>query len=203
VPHVVQPTTEDQAWQVSVASNQSIFREVNERLEKLNRDLSEIITTGDFVCECADTDCLERVGLTIAEYERLRSIPTRFAVRHGHIVQEAQHVVEQHIGYTVVETFGAAADYAESANPRTDDRFAHKLVSSSAIKSGRTPGLLSEPSRSDPAHRPVPLMDHPPCGMARAGRSRASPDGLSPVAEGLKGLAVKGPPGFEPGTKEL
>jgi hypothetical protein len=45
-------------------------------------------------------------------------VPTRFAVRHGHIVREAEQVVEKHIGYTVVETIGAAADYAESANPR-------------------------------------------------------------------------------------
>jgi hypothetical protein len=119
VAHVSRSTREErEAWQVSVASNQSLFREVNERLEQLNRDFSEIIPTGDFVCECADTDCLDRVGLTIEEYEQLRSVPTRFAVRHGHIVHEAEQIVEQHIGYTVVETIGAAADYAESVNPR-------------------------------------------------------------------------------------
>jgi len=119
VPQVFRSTAEErEAWQVRVASNQSRFREVNERLEELNRDFSEIIPTGDFVCECADTDCLERVGLTIEEYEQLRSVPTHFAVRHGHIVGEAEQVVEEHIGYTVVETIGAAAVYAESANPR-------------------------------------------------------------------------------------
>ena len=69
MPHVFRSTAEErEAWQVRVASNQSRFREVNERLEELNRDFSEIIPTGDFVCECADTDCLERVGLTIEEY---------------------------------------------------------------------------------------------------------------------------------------
>jgi hypothetical protein len=80
VPHVFRSRAEErEAWQVRVASNQSRFREVNERLEELNREFSEIIPTGDFVCECADTDCLERVGLTIEEYEQLRSVPTHFA----------------------------------------------------------------------------------------------------------------------------
>ena len=106
------------ARQIRAAINQSAFREINERLEKFNADVSEVVPVGDFVCECADPDCLERVGLTIEEYEQLRSVPTHFAVRHGHIVGEAEQVVEEHIGYTVVETIGAAADYAASANPR-------------------------------------------------------------------------------------
>ena len=104
--------------QMQAAINQSVFREVNESLEKLNQDFSEVIPVGDFVCECADTDCTARIGLTIAEYEQVRSVPTHFAVRHGHVVPEAERVVEKHAGYTVVEKFETAADYAARVDPR-------------------------------------------------------------------------------------
>jgi hypothetical protein len=104
--------------QMQAAINQSAFREVNESLEKLNQDFSQIIPVGDFVCECADTECTARIGLTIAEYEQLRSVPTHFAVRHGHVVPDAERVVEEHVGYLVVEKFEAAADYATSVDPR-------------------------------------------------------------------------------------
>jgi hypothetical protein len=108
--------------QMRVAINQSAFREVNESLEKLNRDFSQVIPVGDFVCECADTGCTARIGLTIAEYEQVRSVPTHFAVRHGHVVPEAERVVEEHAGYTVVEKFEAAADYAAQLDPRAQRR---------------------------------------------------------------------------------
>jgi hypothetical protein len=104
--------------QMQAAINQSVFREVNESLEKLNEELSQVIPVGDFVCECADTDCTARVGLTIAEYEQLRSVPTHFAVRHGHVLPDAERVVERHAGYTVVEKFEAAGEYAASVDPR-------------------------------------------------------------------------------------
>jgi hypothetical protein len=104
--------------QVRAAINQSVFREVNESLEKLNKDFSEVIPVGDFVCECADTSCTARIGLTIAEYERVRSVPTHFAVRHGHVVPEAERVVEEYVGYIIVEKVEAAADYAAGIDPR-------------------------------------------------------------------------------------
>jgi hypothetical protein len=107
--------------QMQAAINQSVFREVNENLEKLNQDLNELIPVGDFVCECADTACTVRIRLTIAEYEQLRAVPTHFAVRHGHVVPEAERVVEEHGGYTVVEKFEAAGEYATSVDPRAHD----------------------------------------------------------------------------------
>jgi hypothetical protein len=104
---------------VRAATNQSIFREINESLEKLNREFRDVIPTGDFVCECADTECTERIGMTIPEYEQLRAVPTHFAVRHGHVVPEAERVVEKHVGYTVVEKLGPAGEYAVRADPRS------------------------------------------------------------------------------------
>lgn len=102
-----------------IAANQSIFREINENLETLNRQFKEIIPVGDFVCECADLECTARIGMTITEYERVRSVPTRFAVRRGHVFLEAERVVDEGDGYTIVEKFEAAGDYAESVDPRS------------------------------------------------------------------------------------
>lgn len=104
--------------QLQVATKQVVFREINEKLEGLNTSFNEIIPLGDFVCECADITCIERIEMTLAEYEELRAHPTRFAVRHGHLAQEGERVVEKRIGYTIVEKLGAASDYAARFDPR-------------------------------------------------------------------------------------
>ena len=108
--------------QLNVATRQVVFREINEKLEELNTSFSEIIPLGDFVCECADINCIERIGMTIAEYEQLRAHPTRFAVCHGHLSLDAERVVESRAGYTVVEKLGVARDYAARFDPRTSHR---------------------------------------------------------------------------------
>jgi hypothetical protein len=104
--------------ELQAATKQVIFREINEKLEALNTSFSEIIPVGDFVCECADITCIERIAMTLAEYEQLRAHPTHFAVRHGHLSPETERVVEERIGYTIVEKLGAASDYAARFDPR-------------------------------------------------------------------------------------
>jgi hypothetical protein len=104
--------------QLQVATKQVLFRDINEKLERLNTSFNEIIPLGDFVCECADITCIERIAMTLAEYEELRAHPTRFAVRHGHLSPEGERVVEKRIGYTIVEKLGPASDYAVRFDPR-------------------------------------------------------------------------------------
>jgi hypothetical protein len=107
--------------QLLVATNQVIFREINEELEDLNDSFSEIIPLGHFVCECADTGCIERVGMTIREYEELRGHSRRFVVLRGHRSPETERVVEERAGYAIVEKLGAAGDYAARFDPRMND----------------------------------------------------------------------------------
>jgi hypothetical protein len=64
--------------QVRAAMNQSTFREINESLEKFNQGVSDVIPIGDFVCECSDINCTARIGLSIADYEQVRSVPDAF-----------------------------------------------------------------------------------------------------------------------------
>jgi hypothetical protein len=115
----VDDRSEVEQRQVNVATHQAIFREINEKLEALNSSFEEIIPLGDFVCECADTNCTQRIGMTITEYEQVRAHPTRFAVRPGHLAPDAERVVEERPGYTIVEKLGAAGDYAARFDPRT------------------------------------------------------------------------------------
>ena len=62
------------------ARNQSLFREVNERIEALNEEFARILPMGDWICECADDACFETMSFTIDEYEAIRSNPARFPV---------------------------------------------------------------------------------------------------------------------------
>lgn len=101
------------------ARNQSLYREVNERIEDLNKRFDAALSAGaTWVCECVDTECSAPMELTLAEYEHLRSHPNRFAVLPGHVLDTVEHVVEMHDGYVVVEKVGCAAAYAAELDPR-------------------------------------------------------------------------------------
>ena len=95
------------------AKNQSLFREVNERIEDL---ATSTFTT--FVCECMNDRCDERVPLTIEKYERVRTQPTWFFVLEGHEVPEVETIVERTDGYLIVQKLGAGERVAEKLNPR-------------------------------------------------------------------------------------
>lgn len=107
---------------VRAARNQGLYREVNERIEELNRRFDAALDAGAaWVCECADTDCSQPMELTLGEYEELRSYPDRFAVLSGHVLEGVERVVNAHDDYVVVEKVGAAAQVAAELDPRTPD----------------------------------------------------------------------------------
>jgi hypothetical protein len=100
-----------------IGRRQSLFREVNDRIEELVQsfDLQDEMT---ILCECASDQCTERIAITEAEYENLRRIPTHFAVLAGHEIPAAEQVVENNDRYTVVEKFGESAAVAIKHDPR-------------------------------------------------------------------------------------
>jgi hypothetical protein len=103
-----------------VGLNESIFREVNEQIESLNRDLGTDDRTMNVICECANGECTERIEISVAEYERVRTNPLRFLIVPGHSVPEFESVVEPMDGYDVVEKVdGTAAELAEETDPRS------------------------------------------------------------------------------------
>ena len=105
-----------------VALNQSRFRALNERIEASNAAHVWVDPPmPDWVCECAFEACMVPVSLTIADYEAIRVVPTRFVVAPSdeHVVPEAELVVERNEFYWVVEKVGDAADITEALYPRS------------------------------------------------------------------------------------
>ena len=92
--------------------NEVLFKEVNERIREISDGFGRDDETYDFLCECSDAGCTKRVVLTRAEYEDVRSDPTRFVVAKGHVMHEIEAVVERADDHVVVEKEGAAADVA-------------------------------------------------------------------------------------------
>jgi hypothetical protein len=100
-----------------VGKRQSLFREVNERIEELAGDF-DLLDAVPILCECGSTECSERIELTAAEYEQLRRVPTHFAVLAGHEIPEVERVIEENTRYVVVEKFGESASAAIQLDPR-------------------------------------------------------------------------------------
>jgi hypothetical protein len=74
-----------------------------------------------FICECATESCAVIVKLSLAEYEEVRSAPTRFFVAPGHQACEGVvTILEDHERYVVLEKEGPAGEVATGLDPRSD-----------------------------------------------------------------------------------
>ncbi len=102
----------DKAQGKRLALNEALFRDVNERIRQISDTFGQKDATYDFLCECSDPTCAERVVMTSGEYEYVRSDPTRFVVAKGHVLPEVESVVNRAKDHVVVEKEGAAADIA-------------------------------------------------------------------------------------------
>jgi hypothetical protein len=102
----------DEKQKQRLAANEALFREVNERLRDVSRTFGRADEPLDFVCECSDSRCAERVTLTRAEYEDLRSDSARFVVAKNHAIPEIESVVAHADDHVIVEKRGSAADIA-------------------------------------------------------------------------------------------
>jgi hypothetical protein len=92
-----------------LARRQTLFREVNERIEDLTAGTN---TSIEILCECSDTECLATLELRKEDYERVRAEPTWFAIERGHEIPEIERVVAKFDGYVVVEKI-VGREYAE------------------------------------------------------------------------------------------
>jgi hypothetical protein len=103
-----------------VGENEALFRAVNERLRELGEGFSLVAEEAEFVCECANTSCTERIRMPLGKYEEIRSDPKRFFLVKGHEIPEYEKVVEELEGYVVVEKLpGGAAGLAIREDPRS------------------------------------------------------------------------------------
>ena len=88
--------------QERVGKNEVLFRDVNERIKDINREMG-VTEDADFICECGNEDCAVPMTLTMREYEEVREHPTRFAICPGHEILDVERVLEENERFAVVE----------------------------------------------------------------------------------------------------
>jgi hypothetical protein len=98
-----------------LAQNQSLFREINERVKEIAEPEEPI----RYVCECSHVGCEATIELSGTEYELVRSEPTHFVVAGGHQLPEIEQVVAAHDGYFVVEKV-IGREFSQATDPRSD-----------------------------------------------------------------------------------
>jgi hypothetical protein len=100
-----------------LARNEAMFRSVNERVE-------EVVQPGpteaiDFLCECGDAECVEKITLTREEYESIRTDGVQFAVVTGHEIPAIENVVRRADRFLVVRKHPEEAQIARETDPRS------------------------------------------------------------------------------------
>lgn len=102
------------------AVNEAVFREVNERVEKIQRAfaLAERLPL-NLVCECDRLECAERLSVPVDTYETARSDSALFFVRPGHEDESVEDVVDTGGDYMIVRKHpGEPQEIAEQTDPR-------------------------------------------------------------------------------------
>jgi hypothetical protein len=94
-----------------IGENEAYWRQVNE----LSPPEPGVLNL--MFCECGRLDCRERVPMTAAEYDMVRSRSTTFLVAPGHAITDVESVVETTERFEIVEKHGEAARVAIEADP--------------------------------------------------------------------------------------
>jgi hypothetical protein len=102
------------------AKTQSLFREVNERINDVSTQRASFDMPQDVICECAQPECSELVTMNAVEYRGLRSHSTWFVIAplEEHFFPEVESIVTKNGHYWVVEKHGRAGRVAEQLDPR-------------------------------------------------------------------------------------
>lgn len=101
-----------------VIRNEALFREVNERIEDVSAEVSrsEFI---DFVCECGEEACIEKIQMSREEYEKVRAVSDHFAIKPGHEHPDFERIIDLRDRYVIIDKVGQAQDIANRTDPRT------------------------------------------------------------------------------------
>jgi hypothetical protein len=95
-----------------LATNEALFREMNERVEERLQQVAAGPMTFDILCECADLECTHRITLTTDEYVEAHANPRLFTVVPGHEIIDVEDVVLRTDRFDVVRKHGVAGDVA-------------------------------------------------------------------------------------------
>jgi hypothetical protein len=82
-------------------ATRDLLRAVNQQVNKLASSAEVSVDEFDYVCECADSQCLTVVRLPRAEYTRIAETAAWFVVADDH-ESPSEDVIERHDGYLIV-----------------------------------------------------------------------------------------------------
>ena len=103
-----------------MAKNETVFRNVNERIEQLNESFATVTDTFEVICECGDSGCVTQISIATDAYERVRTDANLFIVAPGHEISEIEDIVDRQSVYHVVRKHtGLPARIAEETDPRS------------------------------------------------------------------------------------
>ena len=101
------------------AKTESLFRDVNERIAETSERFES--DEAQFMCECSDSGCAERLEVPLAEYEQVREDPTTFVLNPKHVEPEIEKIVKHRHGYAVVRKVDdVVARIVRGLDPRAD-----------------------------------------------------------------------------------
>jgi 23S rRNA A1618 N6-methylase RlmF len=86
-----------------IIENEKLFREVNERVAQIQGNYSG--PDPEWVCECGDETCFEKISVSLEDYLQVRSNEAWFMIRPGHEKPDVERVVHEYNGVVVVEKF--------------------------------------------------------------------------------------------------
>lgn len=93
-----------------VAYNEDWSRRMNERKAMW---IDNGFMAAGFRCECHKANCGVRIRLSGAEWRKVRSEPSRFAVAPDHVDPEVECVVDEYLHFWIVDKKGEAGEAAE------------------------------------------------------------------------------------------
>lgn len=103
-----------------IGRNEALFREVNERVDRLSKDFQLTDEAMGILCECGDSSCHEKIEITGSEYEAVRSDSTHFAVVPGHVAPDVETVIAENKRFAVVrKDEGKPAQLARELDARS------------------------------------------------------------------------------------
>ena len=103
-----------------LAQNEDAFRRINDEIQSVAEGHGSDSHRYEFLCECSDPSCFERVHVSLEEYAHARDNPTRFLVVKGHVIREIEHVVETVRDHVIIEKDGHAGVVAIELDEHAD-----------------------------------------------------------------------------------
>jgi len=88
-----------------IEENEKLFREVNERVAQMQASFQSG-PDPEWVCECGDETCFDKVAIPLTEYRDIREHDNWFFIVPGHEIPDVERVVAERGSYDIVEKGG-------------------------------------------------------------------------------------------------